>query len=694
MDEHLLIDDSVPSRKMCHMYVVELHSLLKNAPKGRTRTLPKDHLMDARNFIKHSYHLVNHHCTRARTEAMDTIQLFMNPQALHSAPGDRQPRSVAVQRWTDGEFDSCEIAGQCEEHHRVKRQLVLLGALIIGAGIVAIGSMMLSSAKLVDMSATITTGPNDETIQALQDHETRISINEAALKRTKKAAIVLSQVLGTLTTFVETMIAVQVAEGYIMDLTAEALGIMRGLRSVSELKFSPDLVPPTALRLAVEKLRVRLDRLNIQILPNQGHEFYALETSFVYREDDTLTTFLHIPGYTRGSLMDMYEYIPTPLEITKDRFFLPNPAHTILVVDPVDTSKYRSMSRGDLSLCRHSGSRYYCPGQNFYRKHVGESCLMDLFQNRIKSIADNCPFVPLKPNHSYLVQISPIEFVVYYPGEGERLIVVCGGSAGKSETIQIAGVRRLVIPSGCRASSTSFNFEGEVDIFMQDDNLAPRFHTVANLTSYFPKDLLTAELDEVMEDLHLIGSPEGVKIKDLASILMKSRNKYKFEFSLGIVGTIVAFLVLLLTVFFCCIKATGPDDRSITSRILRSMSRKEKRDKKKVVKKEKIQRRENLEMANMASLAQIAKLAAGPSAEREPLVALPPEEFAQRQSVYVDPDQIITAGGHQLQLHAMPPRRQEDIVVSPPQLQLHYQPGRTPAAVRRYPVHGVHSPDI
>ena len=122
---------------------------------------------------------------------------------------------------------------------------------------------------------------------------------------------------------------------------------------------------------------------------------------------------------------------------------------------------------------------------------------------------------------------------------------------------------------------------------MQDDNLAPRFHTVANLTSYFPKDLLSAELDEVMKNINLIGSPEGVKIKDLASILMKSRNKYKFEFSLGIVGSIVALLVLLLTIFFCCIKATGPDDRSITSRIIQSMTRKDKRDEKNIVKKKK-----------------------------------------------------------------------------------------------------------
>ena len=83
---------------------------------------------------------------------------------------------------------------------------------------------------------------------------------------------------------------------------------------MSQLKFLPDLVPPTALRQAVDKLRIRLDRLNIQILPNLGHEFYALETSFVYREDDTLMTFLHIPGYTQGLLMDMYKYIPTPLD--------------------------------------------------------------------------------------------------------------------------------------------------------------------------------------------------------------------------------------------------------------------------------------------------------------------------------------------------------------------------------------------
>ena len=630
---------------------------------------------NARLYLLHAYHLINQQCRTAKEQSINTLELFLNPSHLKNIPIARRPRELAIQRWQDN-MGECSLHDDCP-HHREQRQLILLGALVIGVGVLAIGSYLLSSAKLVDMSATITTGPNDETIEALQDHETRITINEADILRTKKAVNHLSIVAQTLSTYMEIMVAVQLADKYVNALVDEAMVIMAGLRSLSQLKFSPDLVPPPLLRRSIHKLRLRLDRQDIQILPNQGHEFYELETSFVYTDRDDLITFLHVPGFKRGSMLDLYEYVPTPIKVSENRYFLPNPPDTILVVDPTDTTVYRSMTRSDLALCKTSGSRYYCPGQNFYRKHVKENCLMDLFQNRVEDIAANCPFIPLKPDLDYLVQISPIDFIIYQPEE-EQIMVTCGGPTGKSVPLSFSGVMKVTLPAGCSASSRSFNFDGEIDIFMQDDSLAPYFAKSANMSSLFPAGILNAEIDEVMAELGKVGSREGVKIKDLATILEQSRMKYKFEFSLGIVGTIVAIIVLTLVIFFCCIRSTGTDGRSLVHRMYRTMARQERRERRKKKRDDERKLDRSMELRNMANLNKIGQMSAMMTA------AIPPHEDDLREE-----EDLLPAPSGTRAIGFQDPEAIE-IAPGPGILRLHA--GRTPRPGRRGN-EGIHSPD-
>ena len=266
--------------------------------------------------------------------------------------------------------------------------------------------------------------------------------------------------------------------------------------------------------------------------------------------------------------MDLYRYIPSPLRVAEDRFFLPIPFNRVLAVDQDSNYLYRDFDLDNLALCKHSGSKYYCPGQNYYKKRDSSNCLMNLYLNQLKGIADTCTFLPMKASQDFLVQLTVDTFLLYQSEEAQ-LSVRCSKNFRKSTTISFQGVRKLIIPPGCRARSRSYTFEGEIEISVLDDQLTPQVQQATNLSAFFPQDVITEEIDQVIEELNLVGSEKGVKVRDIATLLRKSREKKIWEFSLGIVGTIVALIVIFLLVYCCCCRGQTCTLPTIRRRSLR-----------------------------------------------------------------------------------------------------------------------------
>ena len=512
-------------------------------------------------------------CNSAQEYAEGIMSLFRNPQ-----PGDpplsRQPHKAPVdwsRHWKNSgpasgtkpnSFKGNDEGNDINIHSRPKRQFLFGLGILLGVGVVALGSYLFGSAKLVDMSASITTGPNDETIETLQNHEKRITLNEASLVHANRAIKKLAKVTQTLNEHLAVVEDILVIENILDDLIQQMRRIFDGIRDISHLKFSTDLVSPDKLRPVIERLQQRLDQQDLKILPSQGHEFYELDTSFIYFANDTLRVYLHVPAYLEGSMYKLYEYIPSPLHVSKNRYFLPNPEHRLLAVDPRTLTSYRTMSKSALGVCHESGVRYYCPGENFYRNDPESSCLMNLYKSKLKSAVSNCPFIPLSHTKEFLAQLSATEFVLYQP-ELSSVSVTCKGINMPKEVVSFEGVRRLTIPAGCIAMSNTFTFDGEVDVYVQDETLAPHFQRLTDFASHFPANVLDAELDEVMKEVSLMGSPKGVKVKDIATALRASRVTTIYRFTLGIVGTCIAVLVLIVLIWCMCVRRTGSSGRAM-----------------------------------------------------------------------------------------------------------------------------------
>ena len=438
-------------------------------------------------------------------------------------------------------------------HHLEKRQVLvafMAGALAL-AGLYAIGSMIFGNWKLLDLSAGINLGSSDELIETIQEHEKITQINKKAIS---DLTTQLARLENDLSSFHELMEKPLAAYWAIHKVREDFSRITEGIRAISQLKFPSRMIPPSLLLSSVKTLKRKMDLRGIDLLPTQAHEFYNLDVSFLYFRNHTLRVFLHVPAYSHGGLLSLYEYLPTPVRLA-DKWFLPTPPETHLIIDSRSQATHRPLSASEFSSCRRTGVRFYCPGNNYLFKAPKTSCLSALHLNSQKEIAEMCSFKPLTGNEGYIRQVTPHEFLLYQPLDG-LVTVSCPNQPDRKANFQ--GVRVVTVPASCRANSKDFSFQGEVDILVLDQNLSTNFHISRplNLSSFFPDDLVKGEMRELERALSEVGSPQGVKVRDLVSILKKARTARMWHWGLGLAGTIGLCVAIVCC---CCLACSNPE---------------------------------------------------------------------------------------------------------------------------------------
>jgi hypothetical protein len=469
---------------------------------------------------------------------VEVSHLFENPSmSNHIVPNENRPKSELLAKL-----------------YRPRRQLALL-AFGLGAGIAAIGSLLFSHQSMVGMSMSVgSAGASDKTIELLQSHEKRVTINEHSINQTKLALEGLAR-----------FVAENRAENWVLHeifsvqhafdgLIRQVNELIDGMESVAKMKMSLTLVPPISFRSVVARLRHRLALKRLLTLPVQGHEFYQLDTSFLFFTNRTLRVFIHVPAYYAGSLLDLYKFLPGPIRIGEERFLIPKPEAQILAIGSHSSTQFRAISEVDLASCKELGRRYYCPGQNFMARDVDHSCLFNLFHNRQHEMVELCQFSVMPPGKDYLVQLDPSNFLLYQATPG-IVTIRCPHHRGTSVT-PFSGLRRINLRPGCKAMSTQFTFYGELNIHLTDESLQPVIQVATNLTKYLPKDISGPEFDSVITQIQQIGTTKGVKIRDVATELRNERRQHWINLALS-VGCGVVLLILLAIILYYCCRAEG-----------------------------------------------------------------------------------------------------------------------------------------
>ena len=470
-------------------------------------------------MLVHYRSLVDHKCELSKDRLAKATDLFVNP---FDPPNTRNKRQASL-------------------------VLVGLGTLL-GMAISSVGSWLFPSHNLLGLSSGFSSGISDSEIEIIQQHELQIKINEKSIDSLKLS---VNNLIADQSLTFKFLVGLEMVIQYLDENLDEVDRVVMGMKQLSHLRFSSRLVGPDTLYPALMRLKRNLAEVDLEMLPSQLHEFYEQEVSFIGFDNATVRTFLHIPAYYAGTFLDLYEFIPTPLKISEDKFLLPKPEHTVLAVDPESHTLFRTMDRSELARCQASGGRYFCSNQNYYIKDTDRSCLFNLFTNKLDKVNKLCPFLPLGPTDPFLAQIAPTEFVFYQPHEN-RIILRCGSSSGETDSASFHGVKRLVIPPGCRVNSPSHTFEGELDLLSMEGTYSPHIQRALNLSQLLPTELDQAELKRVLEESRKVGHQNPLVIRDLVTSLKLARSTRLWHWALGIACATLGFFLTLGCVAFLC----------------------------------------------------------------------------------------------------------------------------------------------
>lgn len=234
---------------------------------------------------------------------------------------------------------------------RNKRQFVIGSA--IALGVVAGGSAVFSLEQLLHVSSN--SGTSHHVVQVLQDHETRVTVDEASIRRlnltTAKLGFALAKESREVMFLRESLLYTTILSSVLERTTA----VTRGLLALLHDKFSPDLIHMTTVITAVEQVSRALMKRGFTLSLANPEDIFRLHASHLVFNNDTLRIFVHIPAYRDAGVMTLYEYVPSPL--------------LMLNADHHSKFHHEVLCRGFILIFFHFASRVLSLPHSYLRDH-------------------------------------------------------------------------------------------------------------------------------------------------------------------------------------------------------------------------------------------------------------------------------------------------------------------------------------
>jgi hypothetical protein len=127
-------------------------------------------------------------------------------------------------------------------------------------------------------------------------------------------------------------------------------------------------------------------------------DLYQLETSFLYNpENMTFSTILHIPLVQLENLLDMYQYIPLPLNthFSSEHSLVPSIDHRNIIAVG-NGNIYKELAPVDLVSCMKMGAYHFCHGSTILQTDTSSSCLSSIYMADME-VAKETASLPLHP---------------------------------------------------------------------------------------------------------------------------------------------------------------------------------------------------------------------------------------------------------------------------------------------------------
>ncbi len=440
------------------------------------------------------------------------------------------------------ELEATWLDGELTRQRRVKRQFFITTAAVsIAAGVTALISSLFSSKALLDIS--MGTSQNPITIRHLQDHEVRITTNERSISLLKEQLERADKAINQNLQEIHLLHILLQVQSDLTTLERLTGNLIDGLQLLHLSRFSPKLIEASQVVPLLNELKEKLAMLGLVSAVSHAQELYGLDASHLIFRNGTIRIIVHVPAYHQSTLMDLREYIQTPISLGTGHFLYPQPHSQFIASNPSNTL-FRTYTVQEFLMCRKIGDTYFCPQSTWFRKRFQDNCLINLHLKDSERIRDHCKFV-VTLETSFLYQLDHLSFH-YYARDKTELVYSCPLTSSKRW--EALGTTTLWVQPGCQINSADFLIQGAADVFL--DPVEISYHELAILN---PEDvlLLKNEFSRLPEKaLELVGSSKGLKITDIRSEFAAQERAYHFR--LGLIAGCLCLVVFLCCLCLCC----------------------------------------------------------------------------------------------------------------------------------------------
>ena len=399
------------------------------------------------------------------------------------------------------------------------------------------------------------TSTNDEIIDntnhivsAIQNHESRIQRENLRTKELQDHVKALEQILLKSKQSTDLFINLFQLKTYATQINSHLANIRDGLYELFKNKLSPKLVDITTIKRAMKTLEETAYKRKCHMAITRAIEAYKLESSFVAMEDGIIFIMVHVPIYRTSTLLQLYEYQPSPIELNNTNMqILIDPEQKYFSINNEETL-FSTYSKHEIAhKCTSINDIYHCKQHNILTKYNNKNCLVSLYNKNKRQIKENCN-MKITHKEETIFQINSTSFFIYTP-KRTQLHISCENEAQQTKH-EIYQYNIIRLAQGCRASTK--NHLLSTGISLTEEVTMKRMKINLNLT-----DIINLQKGEEKEFIKLLEQqPETADKKvPLTDVMKKFHLKMISQHHLRstIIGSSSTFVIIMIigTVFAC-----------------------------------------------------------------------------------------------------------------------------------------------
>ena len=214
-------------------------------------------------------------------------------------------------------------------------------------------------------------------------------------------------------------------------------------------RLAPGVYNENALESVLAYVKDLCKEHHYEQLIHHTSDLYQLETSFLYNpENQTFSTILHIPLVKKENLLQLYRFIPAPLntDLTAGHSLAPQVGHQDLIAVNSNSTIFKVLSKTDLVPCLEIGNYHFCHGNTLLEKNMRSTCLSSIFIADALAARENCHFTIMAKREA-VFPMDNNQFQIY---TAETLYVTEACKESK-RNLQLNNGDTLTLKSGCKA---------------------------------------------------------------------------------------------------------------------------------------------------------------------------------------------------------------------------------------------------